>query len=186
MIMKHYFFIVTLMIPFLGFSQWTRTELRSQRVKKSQEKLEFSGLYTLDSHKLSQILKNAPQRSSGSKGVIISLPNVHGRLEKFQVWESSNMAPQLQAQFPDIRSYVGTGLDDSGVYLRFSLSPEGFSSMLTRSGISEFIEPYTEDRMVYAVFDSNARRGQDKEPFECTARDTVKKTDYKITDTIKN
>ncbi|WP_431608872.1 reprolysin-like metallopeptidase [Chryseobacterium sp. 'Rf worker isolate 10'] len=165
--MKHYFFIFLLMIPFLGFSQWTRTEVRSQKVKKSQEKLEFSGLYTLNTDQLKQTLKNAPVRFTNEKGVVISLPSANGKLEKFQVWEYSNMAPELQAKFPDIRSYVGTGLEDPSVYVRFSLSPVGFSSMTTRSGISEFIEPYTEDRSVYAVFDSNARRGQDKEPFEC-------------------
>lgn len=165
--MKYYFFIFSLMLPFLGYSQWTRTELRSQKVKKSQEKLEFSGLYALNTDQLRQTLKNAPVRFSNEKGVVISLPAASGKLERFQVWEYSNMAPELQAKFPDIRSYVGTGLEDPSAYVRFSLSPVGFSSMITRSGISEFIEPYTEDRTVYAVFDSNARRGQDKEPFEC-------------------
>ncbi len=165
--MKYYFFIFSLMLPFLGYSQWTRTELRSQKVKKSQEKLEFSGLYALNTDQLRQTLKNAPVRFSNEKGVVISLPAASGKLERFQVWEYSNMAPELQAKFPDIRSYVGTGLEDPSAYVRFSLSPVGFSSMITRSGISEFIEAYTEDRTVYAVFDSNARRGQDKEPFEC-------------------
>ncbi|WP_068942339.1 hypothetical protein [Chryseobacterium timonianum] len=169
--MKHYFFIIALMIPFLGFSQWKKTELRAQKVKKSQEKLEFSGLYSLDANQLHQLLKNAPARFSSQKGVVISLPTAQGKIEKFQVWEYSNMAPELQAKYPDIKSYVGTALEDPSVYLRFSLSPAGFSSMMTRSGISEFIEPYTEDRTVYAVFDSNARRGQDKEPFECSTMD---------------
>ncbi|MGU3373935.1 zinc-dependent metalloprotease [Chryseobacterium sp. M5A1_1a] len=173
--MKHYFFILTLMIPFLGFSQWTRTELRSQKIKKSQEKLEFAGLYSLNTDQLKQALKNAPERFSNDKGVVVTLPTSNGKLEKFQVWEFSNMAPELQAKFPDIKSYVGTALEDPTVYLRFSLSPVGFSSMITRSGISEFIEPYTEDRTVYAVFDSNARRGQDKEPFECSTEEAIEK-----------
>ncbi|QIY90529.1 reprolysin-like metallopeptidase [Chryseobacterium gallinarum] len=173
--MKRYFFIFALMVPFFGFSQWARTELRSQKVKKNQEKLEFAGLYTLDANTLKQSLKNAPMRFSNAKGTVISVPNVQGRLEEFQVWESSNMAPGLQARFPDIRSYVGIGIEDPTAYLRFSLSPAGFSSMIIRSGISEFIEPYTEDRTVYAVFDSNARRGQEKEPFECSTMDAVKK-----------
>ncbi|WP_167033384.1 reprolysin-like metallopeptidase [Chryseobacterium sp. Tr-659] len=174
--MKHYFLIFTLLIPFLGFSQWTRTELRSQKVKKSQEKLEFSGLYALNTDQLRQNLKNAPVRFSNDKGVVISLPTANGQFERFQVWEYSNMAPELQAKFPDIKSYVGTGIEDPSVYLRFSLSPVGFSSMITRSGITEFIEPYTEDRTVYAVFDSNARRGQDKEPFECSTIDVMGKS----------
>ncbi len=173
--MKHYLFILSLLVPFLGFSQWSRTELRSQKVKESQEKLEFSGLYSLNADQLRQNLKDAPARFSNGKGVIISLPTANGSLEKFRVWEFSNMAPELQARYPEIKSYVGTALEDPTVYLRFSLSPVGFSSMITRSGISEFIEPYTEDRTVYAVFDSNARREQGKEPFECSVIDEAEK-----------
>ncbi|MDR2238431.1 MAG: M12 family metallo-peptidase [Chryseobacterium sp.] len=169
--MKHYFFISMLMVPFLGYSQWTKTGVRGQTVKKSQEKLEYSALYSLDTNQLRSSLKEAPGRFSGGKGVIITIPSVNGGFEKFQVWESSNMDPALQAKYPDIRSYVGIGMDDPSVYLRFSLSPVGFSSMITRSGISEFIEPYTSDRKVYAVFDSKARKSQDKDPFECTTPD---------------
>ncbi|MBL3546264.1 reprolysin-like metallopeptidase [Chryseobacterium sp. KMC2] len=184
--MKHYFFIFILLIPFSGFSQWTRTELRSQKVKKSQEKLEFAALYLLDTAKLRQTLQKAPDRFSNEKGVVISLPAANGKLERFQVWEFSNMAPELQAKFPDIKSYVGTGIEDPSVYLRFSLSPVGFSSMITRSGISEFIEPYTEDRTVYAVFDSNARRGQDKELFECSTVDDMKRNSVEKKNGVAN
>ncbi|GAB0156463.1 hypothetical protein CHRYSEOSP005_17280 [Chryseobacterium sp. Alg-005] len=165
--MKRSLFIMLLLTPFLGFSQWSKTELRSQKVKESQQKLEYSALYSLNADQLRQTLKNAPERSSGSKGIIVSIPTINGEIEKFQVWEFSNMAPELQAKYPDIRSYVGIGIDDPSAYLRFSMSPTGFSSMLSRSGNSEYIEAYTEDRNVYAVFDSNARRNQTKDPFEC-------------------
>ncbi|CAI8937814.1 reprolysin-like metallopeptidase [Chryseobacterium sp. IT-36CA2] len=174
--MKFYLIIALSMIPFLGSSQWTRTELRSQKVKKSQEKLEYAGLYSLDANQLRIALKDVPERFSKSKGVVISLPTAGGKIEKFQVWESSNMDPALQKKYPDIKSYVGTGVKDPSVYLRFSLSPVGFSSMITRSGLSEFIEAYSEDRTVYAVFDSNAKRGQDKEPFECSVTEVVEKS----------
>ncbi|SFN27455.1 Por secretion system C-terminal sorting domain-containing protein [Chryseobacterium oleae] len=173
--MKFYLFIALSLVPFLGSSQWTKTELRSQKVKKSQEKLEFSALYSLNTDQLKQALQKAPARFANDKGVIVSLPAANGKLEKFQVWEFSNMAPELQAKYPDIKSYVGTGVEDPSVVLRFSLSPVGFSSMIIRSGISEFIEPFTEDRTVYAVFDSKARRGHDKEPFECSAAEMVEK-----------
>ncbi|WP_080778598.1 reprolysin-like metallopeptidase [Chryseobacterium phocaeense] len=172
--MKNLFFISMLMLPFLGHSQWTKTSVRAQKVKASQEKLEYAGLYSLSADQLKLVLGNAPERFSGKKGVIVSLPTAGGIIEKFQVWESSNMDPALQKKYPDIRSYVGAGVDDPSAYLRFSMSPVGFSSMITRSGSSEFIEPYTEDRTVYAVFDSKAKRGHDKEPFECTTPDKLK------------
>ncbi|KMQ60311.1 hypothetical protein ACM46_17200 [Chryseobacterium angstadtii] len=164
------------MVPFMGFSQWTRTEMKSEKVKKSQEKLEYSALYSLNTDELKQTLQKAPARFANAKGVVVSIPAANGKLEKFQVWEFSNMAPELQAKYPDIKSYVGTGIEDPSAVLRFSLSPVSFSSMITRSGITEFIEPYTEDRKVYAVFDSNAKRNQEKEPFECSTMDAVEKS----------
>lgn len=166
--MKFYLFITLSMIPFLGSGQWTRTELRSQKVKKSQEKLQFSGLYALDTNLLKQNLKGVSSRASGGKGVVISVPGINGKLERYQVWEYSNMAPELQQKYPDIRSYVGVGIEDRSAYLRFSISPVGFSSMITRSGISEFIEPYSVDKTVYAVFDSKARQNQEPDPFKCS------------------
>ncbi|WP_326984524.1 zinc-dependent metalloprotease family protein [Chryseobacterium sp. MYb264] len=179
--MKHYLFILALACPFLGHSQWSRTELRSQKVKPSQEKLEFSGLYSLDTHQLAQQLKNASSRLANGKGITISLPNAEGNIEKFQVWEFSNMSPELQAKYPDIRSYVGSGIDHPEAYLRFSISPIGFSSMITRSGISEYIEPYTQDRSVYAVFDSKAKNGHSDEPFVCSTIDEAVKNVEKNT-----
>ncbi|MBT2620188.1 reprolysin-like metallopeptidase [Chryseobacterium sp. ISL-6] len=174
--MKRILLIFLLLTPFLGFSQWSRTELRTQRVKKSQEKLKFSSLYVLDANQLKESLAQAPSRSLNSKGIIISIPGVSGKIEKFQVWEFSNMAPELQAKHPDIRSYVGSSVDDPSAYLRFSLSPVGFSAMVIRSGVSEFIEPFTEDRTVYAVFDSKSRSNQDSEPFQCSTIDDVDKS----------
>lgn len=171
--MKFYLLIVLSMIPFLGSSQWARTELRSQSVKKTQEKLQFSGLYTLDINVLKQALKGVSSRTDEGKGGVISIPGIDGKLERFQVWEYSNMAPELQEEYPDIKSYIGTGIEDHTAYLRFSLSPVGFSSMITRSGISEFIEPYSQDRTVYAVFDSNARKNQKLDPFTCSTAENL-------------
>lgn len=173
--MKRYLFIMMLLTPFLGFTQWSKTELRSQKVKESQAKLEYSALYSLNTDQLRQILKNAPERSTNSKGIIVPIPTAGGKVEKFQVWEFSNMAPELQAQHPEIRSYVGIGVDDPTAYLRFSLSHINFSSMISRSGTSEFIEPYTEDRKVYAVFDADARKDQADDAFVCSTIGEVEK-----------
>lgn len=172
--MKTRLFIFLVILPFLGFSQWAKTELRSQQIKKSQEKLDFKDLYVLDLNKLKQALENAPTRFSENKGVLISIPTIKGKTERFQVWEFSNMSPELQKKYPNIRSYVGSSMEDPSAYLRFSISPVGFSSMITRSGISEFIEPYTEDRTIYAIFDSKARKNQAGEPFKCSIKNQMK------------
>ncbi len=50
--------------------------------------------------------------------MVISLPNAEGNLERFEMFEASNFAPELQERFPEIRSYVGKGLDDVTAQVR--------------------------------------------------------------------
>ena len=115
-------------------------------------------LYTINRVQLQETLSGASDRFSGRAGVTVSVPNAKGEIEQFLVWESSNFEPQLQAQFPEIRAYVGKGVNDASSTLHMSVSPAGIKTMILRAGQStEFIEPYTSDRSVYAVIDSQSR-----------------------------
>jgi len=152
--MKKFLLALTIAAPIIGFSQWKATTLGNADVKEGKEKIEAAGLYNLDTQVLKQQLASTPARFSNLPGNIISIPNVNGELEKFEVWEASNFSPALQAKFPEIRAYAGIGIDDPNAYLRFSLSPAGIQTMVLRAGTSEFIEPYTVDGSKYIVFDS--------------------------------
>jgi len=155
-------------------SSWNLFEnnkaITSEKIKKTpysvnQKLLEFNAV------QFKQSLANVPQKSSGNAGVVIQLPNINGELEKFQVWESSNFEPALQAQFPDIRSYVGKGITDPSAVLNFSFDPKGIRTMVFRANTgTEFIEPYTKDSSVYVVFDS-ATRIKGQLPFTCSTED---------------
>ncbi|MFN4150763.1 MAG: reprolysin-like metallopeptidase, partial [Candidatus Sericytochromatia bacterium] len=118
-----------------------------------------------------QVLFTAPLRSSASRSsVVISLPNQSGKFEKFEMYEASNFEPVLQAQFPQIRSYVGVGLDDKTAVLRLSLDPRGIQTMVLRADKkTEFIEPYSEDGAIVAVYKSSRNKG--KLPFTCSTPD---------------
>ncbi len=143
----------------------TSEKIRQTPYSVNQKLLEFNAVQFKES------LANVPQKSSGNRGVVIQLPNINGDLEKFQVWESSNFEPALQAQFPDIRSYVGKGITDPSAVLNFSLSPRGIQTMIFRADTgTEFIEPYTKDKSVYVIFDS-ATRIAGKLPFNCSTED---------------
>ena len=170
--MKNYLFLLALSLPILGFAQWSKTSLKTQqRVNEAHQNLESKIFYTLDAGQLKSQLDKAPAKIIGQKGIMVSIPNIKGKLEKFEVWERSNMVPELQAKFPDIRSYVGVSTEDATAYLRFSLSPQGFSSLILRSNISEYVEPYTTDAKTYVVYDSNMKKKDgNKEPFQCDAR----------------
>nr|WP_305069933.1 hypothetical protein [Flavobacterium covae] len=78
---------------------------------------------------------------------------LEGKLEKFKVYENSNMDAALQAKYPQIRSYIGIGIDNPTSTAYFSMSPLGFKSMTLNAGKSaSFIEPYSKDLKTYSVY----------------------------------
>jgi len=95
------------------------------------------------------------------QSAIISLPNAAGNIEQFEVFESSNFEPALQAQFPEIRAYSGRGITDKTATLKLSISSQGVQSMVFRTDRdNEFIEPYSQDHKVYSVYKSHRDKGQ--------------------------
>lgn len=167
--MRKYILFLSLAAPVLGFSQWSKTQLKpQQRVNAGYTGIATPELYALDMAKLQQALEKAPEKTSGKAGAVVLMPNKQGKLEKFEIWEYSNMAPELQAKFTNIRAYVGRSTETPGSYLRFSVSPQGFSSMVIRSGASEYIEPYSADAKTYILYDTESKsHKQDSENFIC-------------------
>ncbi len=144
----------------------------SERIREQETYSTNQQLMEVDLQAFKQSLAGITEVGTG-KGVEITLPTVNGD-EKFNVWETSNFAPELRAQYPEIQSFVGRGVTDKSAYIRFSLSPEkGLSTMVLRSGQgAEFIEPYTRDRSVYVVFDSKTRV-RNSLPFNCSTEDVA-------------
>ncbi|MBK8600049.1 MAG: T9SS type A sorting domain-containing protein [Flavobacterium sp.] len=124
-------------------------------------------LYSVDLSSLKHSLRDVSDKISGNPGVEIEFPNSLGELEKFSVWENSNFAPELQAQFPEIRAYIGIGIEDKTARINFSLSPDGIQTVVFRADSgTEFIEPFTKDHAVYVFFDSRTRNTT-RLPFNC-------------------
>ena len=62
---------------------------------------------------------------------IIDLPLPNGRFQKFKIWESSLMEPELAAKFPEIKTYILMGIDDPFARGRMSVSPDEFGAFFT-------------------------------------------------------
>jgi len=134
-------------------------------------------IYQLDINGLKSVLAKAPKRLAAREKseIIISFPNSEGKLENFKVRENSNFDPQLAAKYPDIKSYVGEGLDDSNSTVYFSISPLGLSSMEIYGDKSAvFIEPYTKDLSSYVVYKKSDKK-DNLNTFECTVIDVAQK-----------
>ena len=113
------------------------------------------------------------------KSTVISLPNAAGSLEQFEIFESSNFEPALQAQFPEIRAYSGRGITDKSATLKLSISPQGVQSMVFRTDRdNEFIEPYSQDRKVYSVYSSHRDKGQ--LPWTCSTVEQQMNADIQL------
>ena len=154
---------------------WTSVSNRNVKASKNIERLSFPAsfnLYRLNAESIRAILQNAPVRNVAAiqNGVVISLPNIDGNLERFEMLEASNFTPEFQALNPTIRAYAGKGIDDRQATLRMSVDPNGIQVMVFRTDKrNEFIESYSEDGEIYAVY--NASRDKGNLPFTCSTED---------------
>ena len=127
-------------------------------------------LFNLNIAPLRQQLFSIVGDSARGQSTVISLPNADGNIEYFEVFEASNFEPDLQAQFPEIRAFSGRGITDRYATLKLSISPKGIQTMVFRTDTkNEFIEAYSEDHTVYAVFRSNREKGS--LPWACSTED---------------
>ncbi len=81
-----------------------------------------------------QQLGNTAQKEFGdtrSATTIIDLPLPDGSFQKFKIWESPLMEPELAAKFPNIKTYLLKGVDDPFASGRMSVSPDEFGAYFT-------------------------------------------------------
>lgn len=100
----------------------------------------------LDKVALEQFLETVPVAGSTDKKnnkVILEVPMPKGDTAKFYIWESSTMAPELAARFPDIKSYTGQGITDGTSTIKIDWTEFGFHAMILSPVTgSVFIDPY--------------------------------------------
>ncbi|MGH7486163.1 MAG: reprolysin-like metallopeptidase, partial [bacterium] len=106
--------------------------------------------------------------------LVINLPYPDGTNRRFRVEESPILEPALAAKFPEIRTFVGQGIDDPTATARLSLTTLGFHAMVLSAPGTVFIDPYRrwDARYVLSYFKADARRAAGP-AFHCDVKDSA-------------
>ncbi|MDW8218487.1 MAG: M12 family metallo-peptidase [Acidobacteriota bacterium] len=90
--------------------------------------------FELDLDAMARLLSTAPLERSYSRAalspVILEVPTPSGTMARFRVAVSPILEPELAARFPEIRTYVGQGVEDPTQTMRCDVTPQGFHAIV--------------------------------------------------------
>ena len=100
--------------------------------------------------------------------VVINFPDKKGNMERFQVSETSTLAPEIAIKYSNIKTYIGFSLDNPGARIRFSVTSQGLKTMSTYPNKPAlFTVPLNKgDKSLYITYDRGMRIDSKKD-FEC-------------------
>lgn len=143
-------------------AQWSRTLPGKDAVRRNDNPI----YYKLDIDQIRTQLLQAQKIGEG-KAVTIKIPTLEGKIEKFAV-NSFPVVDEAMANQYQLGSYVGKGIDDPEKYIRFSVAPNDFQSMIISNGKYEFIEPSSSDKTVYSIHGKSSKNGH---AFVCSTKE---------------
>lgn len=163
----------------VGFTQnndWTKKETVTDtetvsKLNLSQQKVHF---FELNFETFKQRLSNAPLRGTAlNSSTLIEVPGIDGKLESFKMYEAPVFSPELAADFPNIKSYVGYSEENYGAQLRMSVSHKGVQTMISYlNKPTLFMQPSGNDVISYVAYTRDARIGT-LGGFNCTTIDEI-------------
>ena len=146
-----------------ALAQWSPTSMHGEKIRATSN---VTSYYSLDLNAIRSTLANAQETGKNAKPVEIKLPTLNGKIERFAVYSAPVVVKSI-ADRHQLGSYVGVGIDDPTAYVRFSVAPNDFQSMMLRNGVYEFIEAQNKEKNVYGVHPKTSKADADK-AFVCS------------------
>ena len=101
--------------------------------------------FRLNKVALETILTTAPQEMytiGENSDIILTLPMPDGTFQRFAIKESPIMEAELAAKFPEIKTYLGQGIDNPTATARFDTTQHGFHAMILSDQGTVYVDPY--------------------------------------------
>ncbi|MBK6450444.1 hypothetical protein [Candidatus Brachybacter algidus] len=156
------FFLLFLTILFssqIALSQETAA-FKWQPVSKNQllqkgfandQNVPINNLFKVDFESLNQTLLNYDINDKSA--LIIDMPVLNGKTEKYELTNSSIMEAPLQNKYPSLRTFMLRSITDRSIQGRLAVTPEGLSAIIDIDGFEVLINKVSKkDNDHYAVF----------------------------------
>ncbi|MEQ6124635.1 reprolysin-like metallopeptidase [Pseudotenacibaculum sp. MALMAid0570] len=154
-----------------GQEIWHKESIES--VKESKENIHFRkstpndfDVYSIDL----EMFKSSVFNKNGNS--VIDLPINSKGLQKFRIVETSNLAPELAAKYPMIRSFTGYGIDDPTAFAKIDFGTNGMHAIVFSGKHSTvYIDPYTKNNKKFMVYERNSLEKSDQD-FACMVEES--------------
>jgi hypothetical protein len=136
----------------------------------------------LNKDALAHVLSQAPMEFSEAAirtKILITIPMPDRSFSQFWIEESPIMEASLAAQFPDIKTYQGQGIDDPTATTRFDWTPNGFHAIVLSSSGTVYVDPNKSDSDYISYYKRDFRRAG--ETFHCFVDDSSPVMDQQST-----
>jgi len=148
-------------------------ENNPQLVQNRKNKVRKFKSFELDFNLLKQKLQGATSRETSNlvQTVFLQFPLENGKFEEFEIEKMNVFHPELQAKFPEIQSFYGTSKQNSLNKIYISISPEGFTGLITGDK-TIYIDPVSKGNTTqYIVYDRTDCQRSSSDDFVCHAED---------------
>lgn len=157
---------------------------REQKDGNEKERLyarQFSGeqanyrFYTLNKAAFYDALSRVPQHGKSVKGFSMVFPVIGMAPQSFLIYETQTLSPALSVKYPTIKTYIGVSSNGSGMRLRFSITAQGVTVMITQPEMDPvFIQAIDLKSNQYVLYSRSAIESTPN--FECLTPDKFGKS----------
>ncbi|MDH0658845.1 reprolysin-like metallopeptidase [Empedobacter sp. GD03865] len=92
--------------------------------------------------------------NTNQQNFLLKFPTENGKFNTYRIVETSNLSPELQTKYPDIKSFSGYNTNDLTEKINFSLSPQfGLYGLVSNGNKTVLIDAYTKNKASYIVYD---------------------------------